>query len=190
VPALPAERGCGAAPPLTGVVPLCVVPGGAGGAWRFLKAPTSETCPSDSEGVCSSIAVAVAGAAVAGAGGLTPAPPAWFSWHRSWCQCSLHLHSVTDSRNVGLVFSAEAAVGLAAGVGNVGDHLLAYEEGDTFLTNDGGVTWKKVRKGPHLHEFADWGAIVVLVNDKDPTQHVRYARPPCHWWRWRWPQTR
>ena len=84
---------------------------------------------------------------------------------------------------MGLVFSAEAAVGLAAGVGNVGDHLLAYEEGDTFLTNDGGVTWKKVRKGPHLHEFADWGAIVVLVNDKDPTQHVRYGEPPCHWCR-------
>ena len=88
-------------------------------------------------------------------------------------QCYLNLHSTTDSSNVGAVFSAEAAVGLAAGVGNVGDSLLDYTEGDTYLTNDGGATWSLVRRGPHLHEFADWGAVIVLVNDKDPTQHVR-----------------
>ena len=80
---------------------------------------------------------------------------------------------MTESRNVGPVFSAEGAPGLAAGVGSVGDYLAPYEEGDTYLTSDGGRTWQKIRAGPHLHEFADWGAIVVVVNDKDPTQHVR-----------------
>ena len=88
-------------------------------------------------------------------------------------QCYLNLHSVTDSRNVGAVFSAQSAVGLAAGVGNVGERLLDYTAGDTYLTSDGGATWKLVRRGPHLHEFADRGAVVVLVNDKDPTQYVR-----------------
>lgn len=81
----------------------------------------------------------------------------------------------------------------------MGKYLDSYKLGDTYLTNDGGLTWKmvatkfssmlqtkiyvylffffsqKIRKGPHLHEFGDHGAVIVLVNDLDPTDHIRYS---------------
>ena len=66
-------------------------------------------------------------------------------------------------------------------MGNVGAALGEYAAADTFLTRDGGVTWTAVRKGPHLYDFGDRGAIVVMVNDKDPTRHLLYggaSEPP------------
>ena len=45
------------------------------------------------------------------------------------------------------------------GVGNVGDTLLPYEDCDTFLSTDAGLTWKMVRKKAHKYEFGDQGSI-------------------------------
>jgi len=61
------------------------------------------------------------------------------------------------------------------GVGNNGEFLSDYEDGNTYLTRDGGKTWKMVRRGPHLYEFGDHGALVVIVNDKDETDHIRFS---------------
>jgi hypothetical protein len=61
------------------------------------------------------------------------------------------------------------------GVGNVGKHLIRYEEGDTFLTRDGGFTWEEVRKGAHLHEIGDQGAILVVVDDELATDKIWYS---------------
>jgi len=89
--------------------------------------------------------------------------------------CSLHLHSVTERSQAGLVFSSSTAVGMMMGVGNVGNSLTAYDQGNTYLTRDGGVTWQEVRLGAHMYEFADRGALLVIVNDEDPTDHIRYS---------------
>jgi len=70
------------------------------------------------------------------------------------------------------VFSASTAPGLMLAMGNVGRELGAYEDASTFLTRDGGRTWTEVRKGPHLYEFGDRGALLVIVNDKDATRHI------------------
>ena len=61
------------------------------------------------------------------------------------------------------------------GVGNVGGYLTRYEDGDTFLTRDGGVKWEEVRKGAHLHEIGDQGAILVVVDDEQATDKVWYS---------------
>jgi len=93
--------------------------------------------------------------------------------------CSLHLVGVsgrvTRTTDTGAFFSSSGAVGLAMGVGNVGTSLGAYQDGNTYLTNDAGMTWIEVRRGPHKFEFGDRGALIVIVNDKDPTDHVRYS---------------
>jgi len=94
--------------------------------------------------------------------------------------CSLHLvgsvgRSGLVTTDSGPFFSAKGAVGLAMGVGNVGMQLLPYDQGNTYLTNDGGLTWQEVRVGPHRFEFGDRGALVVIINDNDPTDHIRYS---------------
>ncbi|CAG8491123.1 2595_t:CDS:10, partial [Paraglomus occultum] len=90
-------------------------------------------------------------------------------------QCNLHLHSFTEWRDPRDTFSASSAVGLMMGVGNVGGYLTRYEDGDTFLTRDGGVTWEEVKKGAHLHEIGDQGAILVVVDDEQATDKVWYS---------------
>ncbi|CAG8641465.1 17122_t:CDS:2, partial [Racocetra fulgida] len=87
--------------------------------------------------------------------------------------CSLHLHGYTERPKPHDAFSSLSAVGLMMGVGNVGDHLTSYSDGDTFLTRDAGKTWVEVRKGAHLYEFGDQGAILIMVDDEGPTN--RYS---------------
>jgi hypothetical protein len=58
------------------------------------------------------------------------------------------------------------------GVGNVGDRLTPYLEGDTFLTRDAGLTWIEVKKGAYMYEFGNQGGILVLVDDEQPTDHI------------------
>ncbi|KAL6301716.1 hypothetical protein BKA93DRAFT_738184 [Sparassis latifolia] len=88
--------------------------------------------------------------------------------------CSLHLHSVTIPHNFGRVFSSPAP-GFVMGVGSIGPSLLPYEECDTFLSTDAGVTWKMVRRDAHKYEFGDQGSIIVVVNDEDSVDSISYS---------------
>lgn len=61
------------------------------------------------------------------------------------------------------------------GVGSIGDYLKPYEECDTFLSTDGGITWSMIRKDAHKYEFGDQGSILVAVNDEDGTREISYS---------------
>ncbi|KAI8640138.1 hypothetical protein BD408DRAFT_445362 [Parasitella parasitica] len=91
-------------------------------------------------------------------------------------ECALHLHSVTSNHNAGQVSSAESAVGVMMGVGNYGANLLEYDECDTFLSDDYGLTWKMVREGAHKYEFGDMGTLLVLVDDEKETDFVWWSK--------------
>ena len=51
------------------------------------------------------------------------------------------------------------------GVGNVGPYLLPWEDCDTYLSEDGGITWKAALERPHRYEFGDMGGLIVAVED-------------------------
>lgn len=90
--------------------------------------------------------------------------------------CSLHLHSVTSAMVAPPVFSSKAAPGVVMGVGNVGRYLLPWEECDTFLSEDGGITWKVALEHPHKYEFGDQGGLIVAVRDDNvPVTFFRYS---------------
>lgn len=89
-------------------------------------------------------------------------------------ECSLHLHSLLELRNVGRVFSSTAP-GLVMGVGSVGEALKPYDQCDTFLSTDAGVTWTMVARHPHKHVFGDQGGLVVMVEDAPQVQVVKYS---------------
>jgi hypothetical protein len=88
--------------------------------------------------------------------------------------CSLHLHSVTNPHNFGRIFSSPAP-GFVMGVGSIGNSLLPYEESDTFLSTDGGLTWRMIRMDAYKYEFGDSGGILVIVNDEEGVDQVRYS---------------
>ena len=88
--------------------------------------------------------------------------------------CSLHLHSVTIPHNFGRIFSSPAP-GVVMGVGSIGESLKPYEESDTFLSTDAGLTWSMVRLDAHKYEFGDSGSILVVINDEESTDSVSYS---------------
>ena len=77
----------------------------------------------------------------------------------------MHFHSIT-SDSYGPFYSTSTALGLIVGVGNVGRHL-SFDEDDlsTYLSRDGGFKWEEVRKGSHIYEIGDHGALVVMAPD-------------------------
>jgi hypothetical protein len=61
------------------------------------------------------------------------------------------------------------------GVGSVGKHLRSYTDSDTFLSTDAGLNWRMVQRNAHLYEFGDQGSIIVIVDDEETTDKVRYS---------------
>lgn len=96
--------------------------------------------------------------------------------------CSLNLHGYTERIDYRDTFSSGSAVGLMIGVGNVGPWLTDYKDGNTYLTRDGGVTWKEVRKGAYMWEYGDSGSIIALVNGQDSTNTLLYSLDEGNTW--------
>ena len=86
----------------------------------------------------------------------------------------LHLHSVTDARQTGRIFSSPAP-GIVMGIGNTGKFMKDYEDGDLYVSDDAGVTWIQGLDGAHLYEFGNQGAVIVAVDDEEPTSQIRYS---------------
>ncbi|KAL2911737.1 vacuolar protein sorting/targeting protein PEP1 [Polyrhizophydium stewartii] len=90
-------------------------------------------------------------------------------------ECNLHLHAYTERHDPRDQFSSPGSVGYMMGVGNVGSKLLDFNEGDTFLTRDGGRTWIEIAKEAHMFEFGDHGGVLLLVNDEGFTDTIKYS---------------
>lgn len=86
----------------------------------------------------------------------------------------LHLHSVTNLHNSGRVFSSPAP-GLVMGVGNTGEYLKDYRDGDLYVSDDAGLTWTFALKEAHKYEFGDQGSVLVAVYDEGETDTVMYS---------------
>ncbi|EPS40884.1 hypothetical protein H072_5226 [Dactylellina haptotyla CBS 200.50] len=94
---------------------------------------------------------------------------------------ALHLHSVSDLTNLGRVYSSPAP-GMVMGVGNTGEYLKDYIDGDLYVSEDAGLNWKMARKGAHKYEFGDQGSILVAVDDEDKTSKVVYSLDHGNTW--------
>jgi hypothetical protein len=86
----------------------------------------------------------------------------------------LHLHSVTNLHNSGRVFSSPAP-GIVMGVGNTGDSLGTYTDGDLYVSDDAGLTWELALEEAHKYEFGDQGSVLVAVFDEGDTSKVMYS---------------
>ncbi|KAM5355941.1 hypothetical protein ACJ41O_002587 [Fusarium nematophilum] len=78
-------------------------------------------------------------------------------------KCALHLHGYTERDDKRRTFAASTAVGLIFGVGNVGPVLGDIKDADTFMSDDGGINWRSVKKGHWTWQYGDQGSIIVLV---------------------------
>lgn len=86
------------------------------------------------------------------------------------CKLNLHLKSVAYHSN-------SNAAGVVIAVGSVGKHLLPYNDCDTFLSRDSGVTWSEMRKNAHIWAIGDHGGVIVLTNNEESTDAILYIFP-------------
>ncbi|KAG0647921.1 Carboxypeptidase Y receptor [Hyphodiscus hymeniophilus] len=105
-----------------------------------------------------------------------------FGCSGSLSKCSLHIHGYTERLDKSHVFYSQSAIGLMLGTGNVGEYLDSNSI-DTFMTADGGVTWKSAKKGRYMWEFGDQGSIVVIVKERARTNMVHYTLDEGDTWR-------
>lgn len=102
--------------------------------------------------------------------------------------CALHIHGYTERDDKRKTFAAATAVGLMFGVGNVGPMLTNIKEADTFMTADGGITWRSVKKGHWTWQYGDQGSIIVLAqrathDSKETTNMVAYSTDEGKTWK-------
>ncbi|CAG8216318.1 unnamed protein product [Penicillium salamii] len=90
-------------------------------------------------------------------------------------KCAIHFHGFAERRNYRHTLYSGSAVGLMLAQGNVGDSLGPATEADTFLTNDGGISWHQVKKGPYMWEYGAAGSVIVLVAENKATNVVHYT---------------
>lgn len=98
-------------------------------------------------------------------------------------KCSLNLFGFTQRPDYRDTFSSSSAVGYLIGVGTVGESLGPYDEASTFLSKDGGRSWKELRKGPHHWEYGDQGTILALVKSSEPTEDFLYSTDDGETWK-------
>ncbi|CCG23030.1 Pep1 protein [Candida orthopsilosis Co 90-125] len=89
--------------------------------------------------------------------------------------CALHLHGFTERADYRDTYSSGSAIGFLIGVGNVGEYLSDIASASTFLSTDGGVTWREVKKGVYQWEYGDQGTILVLVDGVGETDKFFYS---------------
>ncbi|KAL4915432.1 hypothetical protein BDW62DRAFT_203620 [Aspergillus aurantiobrunneus] len=97
--------------------------------------------------------------------------------------CALHLHGYTERIDPRDTFSSGSAIGLMMGLGNVGDQLTSKDEADTFMTQDGGISWKPVKKGRYMWEYGDSGSVIVIVPERKSTKVLHYSTDEGATWR-------
>ncbi|OBA20642.1 Oligoxyloglucan reducing end-specific cellobiohydrolase [Metschnikowia bicuspidata var. bicuspidata NRRL YB-4993] len=97
-------------------------------------------------------------------------------------RCSLNLHGFTERPDYRDTFSSASAIGYLIGVGNVGESLKSYEDASTFISADGGVTWKEISKGVFLWEYGDRGTILLLVNAVAATDVFLFSTDDGNTW--------
>lgn len=97
-------------------------------------------------------------------------------------KCSLHIHGYTERKNAADTYSSPTAIGLMMGVGNVGEYLTPKKDADTFISSDGGVSWRTAAKGQYMWEFGDQGSIIVIVEEMTPTRTLSYSRDEGATW--------
>jgi hypothetical protein len=87
---------------------------------------------------------------------------------------TLHLHAFTQRHDQKDLYSSATAIGMMIGVGSVGEHLLNYNDCQTYVSRDAGESWKSVATDAYMFEIGNRGSIILLVNDEAPTDFIKY----------------
>jgi len=88
--------------------------------------------------------------------------------------CYLNLFGISSENPP--YYSVESAAGIILANGNIGRYLNHdHESTSTFLSRDGGLNWFEIRRGSHIYEIGDHGALILIADDQNPTREIYYS---------------
>jgi hypothetical protein len=90
-------------------------------------------------------------------------------------RCYLNLHGGSTSFE-GKFFSQKSAIGVVLGTGNIGYKLDVSDAAtNTYLSLDGGATWKLFRAGSFDYQVSAFGGLVVLAPNSGGTNELWFT---------------
>jgi len=91
--------------------------------------------------------------------------------------CSLHLQIYSSNGVFPPPYSQDSAIGIIVAVGNTGFQLERNRptKMNTYMSRDGGLNWKEIRKGSYIYEIGDHGGLIVLAHNTKETNEVLYS---------------
>eukprot|EP01059_Diplonema_ambulator_P006370 TRINITY_DN16106_c0_g1_i1.p1 TRINITY_DN16106_c0_g1~~TRINITY_DN16106_c0_g1_i1.p1 ORF type:complete len:905 (+),score=319.01 TRINITY_DN16106_c0_g1_i1:696-3410(+) len=106
-----------------------------------------------------------------------PAPADIASECKSKDDCYLHLHNFASEQDfIPAILSRHNSPGIIMGVGNIGDSLdVTGMNADVFLTINGGQSWRRIFKGPHVYDWSNFGGFIVVVEGNKPVQDFYFS---------------
>lgn len=94
-------------------------------------------------------------------------------------QCRLHLLFPHNKQHLYGVYAPEKSNGVVLATGFVGPPDAPNDVGPSevslFMSRDAGRTWAEIRKGPHVYEIADHGALIAAAKAGVMTSEIVYS---------------
>ena len=70
--------------------------------------------------------------------------------------------------------SSPSIPGFIVATGNEGQYL-SRNLTNTYMSDDGGVTWRLLIKGNHIYDIGDQGGLIVLAPSGTPTTYILFS---------------
>ena len=106
----------------------------------------------------------------------------WFRHGRWFCRFFVSVEPSFPNSTHATPFEARKLTFLLSLSFPFASSLLPYEDCDTFVSTDAGVTWTMAFEDASKYEFGDQGSILVAVNDEEQTDFVSYSRNAGKTW--------
>lgn len=99
--------------------------------------------------------------------------------------CHLNLHLFSSYKDYNTPSSSEHMPGLVIATGNVGNYLVTDKnDGDVglFVSTNGGLTWKMVKRGNYIFEVLDNGSLLVIADRNYKEKYLEYSFDAGNTW--------
>lgn len=92
--------------------------------------------------------------------------------------CFLNLHLFSSFKDFNTPVSSEHMPGLIVATGNVGNYLVTDKNDSDvglFISKNGGLSWKMIKRGNYIYELLDNGSLLVIADRNYKDTALQYS---------------
>ena len=92
--------------------------------------------------------------------------------------CYLNIHLFSSYKDFNTPASSDHMPGFIIGSGSVGNYLMTDKNDNDiglFISRNGGLTWKMIKRGNYMFELLDNGSLIVIANRNFRDNYIQYS---------------